>query len=762
MALPATRSIEFPESSGHIEAANTVGAVRPAEPPVDMTPFQPLERLMQDMGMSEANFDLVTRAYVCAAQAHAGVARKSGEPYITHPVAVAVILAEMQLDAETFAAALLHDVPEDTSVTVDDLRAQFGERVARLVDGVTKLERIEWNAGSEDVSRAESLRKMFLAMADDVRVVLIKLADRLHNMRTIAAMSRRSQVANAQETLEIYAPLANRLGIWQIKSELEDLSFKVLDPERYRSLDSALDSLGGDRDRYIARVLPVLRQALVAAGVEAEVYGRAKHLWSIARKMDAKKRTLEEIYDAIAVRVIVNEMKDCYAALGIVHTLWRPIPGEFDDYIASPKESMYQSLHTSVRALDTRPLEVQIRTKEMHLVAEYGIAAHWRYKENGKRDVGLEAKVAWLRQLMDWRDEVVDAQAFVETLKTDVFQEMLYVFTPAGDIIELPSGSTPVDFAYRIHSDVGNTCVGAMVNDRLVPLDYRLKNGEMVKIMTSRTKVGPSRDWLLASSGYVHTAQAREKIRQWFRRQQRDQNIAQGRELLEKELKRLGVEAKHEEIARQFPRYNRVDDFLAAIGYGGVTTQQIAQHLAALHPVEPAVPLPPPEAAPRSAPAPSSAIEVMGVGDLLTNLGNCCKPVPGDAIIGYVTRGKGITVHRQDCTNVLKEPERERLVPVAWGKTDMRSYPVSVRMEAWDRVGLMRDVSSVAADEKVNLLSVHTLTHPDRTVTMRLTVEVPSVERLSRLLQRFEQIRDIYEVRRDTPHATQSAARAAD
>ncbi|MCA1724854.1 MAG: bifunctional (p)ppGpp synthetase/guanosine-3',5'-bis(diphosphate) 3'-pyrophosphohydrolase, partial [Thermomicrobia bacterium] len=557
-----------------------------------------------------------------------------------------------------------------------------------------------------------------------------------------------------------YAPLANRLGIWQMKSELEDLAFRTLEPDRYRALDASLDALGGDRASYIARVIATLRESLGAAGIQAEVYGRAKHLWSIARKMDQKHRTLEEIYDAIAIRVIVPELKDCYAALGIIHTMWRPIPGEFDDYIASPKESMYQSLHTAVRALDARPLEIQIRTKEMHIAAEYGIASHWRYKEGGKRDAGLEARVAWLRQLMDWRDEVVDAQAFVETLKSDVFQEMRYVFTPAGDIIELPAGSTPVDFAYRIHSDVGHTCVGAMVNDRLVPLDYQLQNGEMVKIMTSRAKVGPSRDWLMASSGYVHTAQAREKIRQWFRRQQRDQNIAQGRDMLEKELKRLGVEIKLEEIAKQFARYNRLDDFLAAIGYGAVTTQQIAQQVAVLNPVEQVIALPPTEAALRPATA-TSGIEVMGVGDLLTRLATCCKPVPGDEIIGYVTRGKGITVHRTDCPNVVKEPEQERLVPVSWGNTRTQAYPVGVRMEAWDRVGLMRDVSSVAADEKINLLSINSQTHPDRTVTMRLTVEVAGVESLSRILQRFEQIRDIYEVRRDTPIISKGA-RAAD
>jgi GTP diphosphokinase / guanosine-3',5'-bis(diphosphate) 3'-diphosphatase len=735
-------------------------AVSSSHPPADSAPFEALEAQLQAAGMGVSDLSLVSRAYALAADAHAGVERKSGEPYITHPVAVAAILADMQMDAETIAAALLHDVPEDTTITLDDIRNQFGERVARLVDGVTKLKRIEWLSDREDVAKAESLRKMFLAMADDVRVVLIKLADRLHNMRTLGSMPTRNQLATAQETMEIYAPLANRLGIWQIKSELEDLAFRTLEPDRYRAIDTQLEAQGGDRASYIGRVIETLKEALDAAGIPADVYGRAKHLWSIARKMDQKRRTLDEIYDAIAIRVIVPEVKDCYAALGIIHTMWRPIPGEFDDYIASPKESMYQSLHTAVRALDTRPVEVQIRTKEMHIAAEYGIASHWRYKEGGKRDAGLEARVAWLRQLMDWRDEVVDAQAFVETLKSDVFQEMLYVFTPAGDIIELPAGSTPVDFAYRIHSDVGHTCVGAMVNDRLVPLDYKLQNGEMVKIMTSRAKVGPSRDWLMASSGYVHTAQAREKIRQWFRRQQRDQNIAQGRDMLEKELKRLGVEIKLEEIAKQFARYNRLDDFLAAIGYGAVSTQQIAQQVSALNPVEPTIALPPTEAAPRPATA-SSAIEVMGVGDLLTRLATCCKPVPGDEIIGYVTRGKGITVHRTDCPNVLKEPEQERLVPVSWGNTHTQSYPVGVRLEAWDRVGLMRDVSSMAADEKINLLSINSVTHPDRTVTMRLTVEVGSVESLSRILQRFEQIRDIYEVRRDTPIISKGA-RAAD
>ncbi len=706
---------------------------------------------------------LVERAYHFAESAHNGVVRKSGEPYIVHPLAVAMILAEMQLDPETLAAALLHDVVEDTDYQIGDIEREFGPRVAALVEGVTKLSQIPWSgegtdddrATRESARQAESLRKMFLAMADDVRVVLIKLADRLHNMRTLYHLKPASQQRIALQTMEIYAPLANRLGIWQIKSELEDLSFRYLDPQAYFGVVRALERRGTDGESYIDRVRSELREALSAAGIDAEITGREKHIYSIWRKMQRKEARFDEIYDVLALRIIVAEKKDCYGALGVIHSLWRPIPGEFDDYIATPKESMYQSIHTAVLGPEGHPIEIQIRTTEMHHIAEYGIAAHWRYKEGRKVDSNLEAKIAWLRQLMDWRDEVVDAQEFVESLKSDVFREMIYVFTPRGDIVELPAGATPIDFAYRIHTEVGHQCVGAKVNDQLVPLDYKLQNGQVVRIMTSKTKVGPSRDWLMPSNGYVKTAGAREKIRQWFRRQERDENIAQGRDILERELRRLGLEMKLDDIARQFPSYQRLDDFLAAVGYGGVTPQQIATRLVESR--EPEVLAPPTSHAP--APPPSN-LQVMGVGDLYTRLANCCKPVYGDEIIGYVTRGRGITVHRADCANMKNVDEDGRKVHVSWGEQTARSYPVAIRIDAWDRVALLRDITSLVADERVNLLSVLTNVHEDRTVTVLMTIEVSGVKQLSHVLQRVEAIRGVFDVRRELGETVTGAARS--
>ena len=702
-----------------------------------------------------ANIEPVQRAAALALEAHAGDCRKSGEPYVVHPVEVATILARMQLDPETIAAALLHDVIEDTPVGLDRIEQDFGPRVAKLVDGVTKLGRIPWTAddGSTADSRekehqAESLRKMFLAMVDDIGVVLIKLADRLHNMRTLGALTPEKQRRIAQQTMEIYAPLANRLGIWQIKSELEDLAFRYLEADAFHALDQELTKRGRDAAPFLDRAKAELADALAAAGIEAELSGRGKHIYSIYRKMRQKGRSFDEIYDVIGVRVLVDDRKDCYGALGVLHEMWHPIPGEFDDYIATPKESMYQSLHTAVIGPDGRALEIQIRTREMHRIAEHGVAAHWRYKEGGKGDARVEAKVAWLRQLMDWRDEVADAEEFVESLKSDVFQEMIYVFTPAGDIIELPAGATPVDFAYRIHTQVGHQCVGAKVNDQLVSLDNQLQNGQVVRIQTSKAKVGPSRDWLQASGGYVTTASAREKIRQWFRRQERDENIAQGRETLERELRRLSLELKPEEILKHFPRYPKVDDLLAAIGYGGVSPQQVAARLDQTREKDVLVATPH-VAAPRS----PARLEVMGVGDLLTNLATCCKPVNGDAITGYVTRGRGITVHRQDCTNVVNLPDPERLIPVGWGDRGSDTFPVSVRVDAWDRVGLLKDVSTLLADERVNILSVLTNTHDDRTVTLLATVEVEGIGQLSRILHKLESVRDVYEVRRDTADA---------
>ncbi len=697
---------------------------------------------------------LIERAYGYAATAHAGQLRKSGESYIFHPIATARILAEMQLDPETIAAALLHDVIEDTGATTGEIESQFGARVAKLVDGVTKLgqtaSRLAQNEDSdgrderEKAAQAENLRKMVLAMVDDVSVVLIKLADRLHNMRSAPLTNPDRQRRKALETMEIYAPLANRLGIRQFKSELEDLAFMYLEPEKHAEIDQKLRKDSPEHGRYIERVTEELRAALDAAGIRAEISGRRKHSYSIHKKMERKGQSFDEIYDVIGIRVIVDENRDCYGALGVIHEKWHPIPGEFDDYIGRPKESMYQSLHTAVLALEARPLEIQIRTWEMHRVAEYGIAAHWRYKEAGRSDANVEAKVAWLRQLMEWRDEVVDAQEFVESLKSDVFREMIYVFTPAGDVIDLPKGATPVDFAYRIHTDVGHRCVSAKVNDKMVPLNTQLQNGEVVRIQTSKTKPGPSRDWLNPSLGYVATAGAREKLRQWFRRQRREENIAQGKEVLEKELKRIGLEIRADEVAKHFPSYAKTDDFLAAIGYGAVTPQQVAGKLDT--PVDRDALLPT-----RQAPSKPmrASFQITGVGDLLTNLAPCCKPIPGDEIIGYVTRGRGITVHRGDCPNIANIGEPERLTQISWGSGDKTLYPVQVRLGAWDRVGLLRDITSLAADEKINILSVGTITHTDRSVTIVMTIEVASIPQLQHILTRLEHVRDVYEVMRD-------------
>ena len=711
-----------------------------------------------------ASVHMVARALRLAIRAHNGVRRKSGEPYVVHPIETTTILARMQLDAETLAAGLLHDVVEDTTVTHEEIEREFGPRVSGLVDGVTKLGQIPWTAevgdgrelaAREKEQQAESLRKMFLAMVDDIGVVLIKLADRLHNMRTLSAMPRHKQVRIALQTMEIYAPLANRLGIWQVKSELEDLAFRYLQPDEYARITQDLERRGKDSAVYIEAVEKELQAQLEPAGIKAEMSGRKKHVYSIYRKMNRKSRPLEEIYDYIGIRIVVDTVAECYSVLGIVHSRWHPIPGEIDDYIATPKESMYQSLHTAVIGPDAHAVEIQIRTREMNHVAEYGIAAHWRYKEGGKGDQRLEAKIAWLRQLMDWRDEVADAEEFVESLKSDVFQDMVYCFTPAGDIYELPNGATPVDFAYRIHTQVGHHCTGATVNGQMVPLDYKLQNGQVVKIKTSNTVAGPRRDWLQANAGYVKTASAREKIRQWFRRQERDENIAQGRETLERELRRLGLDMKLEDVLHRFPRYNKLDDFLAAVGYGGVSAQQIASKLDET----------PKEVFTTSnvvkAPTSPARVEVMGAGNLLTIQANCCKPVPGDPIIGYTTRGRGVVYHRTDCVNVINMPDPERLVPVSWGLEANDTHPVPVRMKALDRVGLLKDVSTLLSDERVNILSVLTQTHDDRTVTLLLTIEVESLHQLSRIMSRLESLRDVEEVRRDTSSSGHSQAMAS-
>ncbi|HEY3079737.1 MAG TPA: bifunctional (p)ppGpp synthetase/guanosine-3',5'-bis(diphosphate) 3'-pyrophosphohydrolase [Chloroflexota bacterium] len=717
-----------------------------------------------DGQLSESDVALIRSAYEFAATAHEGQTRKSGDPFIVHPLAVATALADLRLDAATICAALLHDVAEDTSVDLAGIRKTFGDEVAALVEGVTKVRQAEDRLSdpssrvvplTRDESSAESMRRMFLAMAEDIRVVLIRLADRLHNMRTLDFMPPVKRRRIAQETMEIYAPLASRLGIWQIKWELEDLAFRHLEGEAYKEIARKLASRRAQRERYIAQVLGQLAEVLKRHGVEAEISGRPKHIYSIWRKMQIRGVDFQNIYDLLALRVIVGDVADCYHALGIVHQLWRPIAGQFDDYIAMPKDSLYQSLHTTVIGPEGHPLEIQIRTLEMHRVAEYGIAAHWRYKEGGKRDAKRDAKyenkIAWLRQLLDWQKDVVGAQEFVESLKTDLFQDQVYVFTPRGEIRELPAGSTPLDFAYRIHTDIGHRCIGSKVNGRLVSLDYTLKNGEIIEILTSKTPKGPSRDWLNPNLSYVKTAHAREKIRQWFRRQQREENVARGREVLEKELARLGLSRTSAEAVAEHFKYESLDEFLIAVGCGEIGPQNLAVKLLGEQPSSVATPVtePHPEG---TRPQPSKAatgVQVHGVGDLLTRIARCCTPVPGEAIVGYITRGKGITVHRADCTNMANEDDRERLVPVEWGKTQV-TYPVKIRLDAWDRDGLLRDVAAVVAEDKISMSSASAISHSDRTSTIRATLEITDIEKLGRILSKLEGLRGVLSVARDT------------
>ena len=730
--------------------------------------------------LPQVDAEVIRQAYDFAAEAHDGQKRVSGESYVQHPLAAAIILANMGLDLDAIVAALLHDVPEDTNKPLEEIRRRFGEDVARLVDGVTKLSRISW--GTLEEEQAENLRKMFLAMAEDVRVVLIKLADRLHNMRTLSSLPPDRQRKIAKETMEIYAPLASRLGIWQMKWELEDLSFRYLEPQHYREIANRLASEREEREAYIARVIDVLRPALQQAGIEAELYGRSKHIYSIHRKMERKGRPMDQIYDLIAIRVIVQEVRDCYAALGVVHSLWRPIPGEFDDYIAMPKENLYQSLHTAVVALNGLPIEIQIRTQDMHRISEYGIAAHWRYKEGSKRDNNFEAKLAWLRQLMEWRREIVDAREFVESLKTDIFQDQVYVFTPKGDIIDLPAGATPLDFAYRIHTDVGNRCRGARVNGRQVSLDYRLQNGERVEIVTTKAG-GPSRDWLNPNLGFSKTSHARDKIRQWFKRQARAENVAQGKELLDRELKSLGLAQDFEAVIRVFEenqpapgdsiekaaqgwqdglrqlgyapkrieelitffrQFTKRDDLYLAIGSGDINPPQVSMHLLVLEEEKP-VEL---RGVPTVAPAKEAVggVQVMGQPGLLTSLGRCCNPVPGDEIVGYVTRGHGVTVHRRDCRNVAAVDDDRRLVEVSWGSAPKQVYPVDVVIQAIDREGLMRDIATVVSGEHVNMAAVNVPEFADQNATIKVTLEVASTEQLSRVLAQIAKTKNVQEV----------------
>jgi guanosine-3',5'-bis(diphosphate) 3'-pyrophosphohydrolase len=688
---------------------------------------------------------LVEKAYEFAEKAHHGQLRKSGEPYIQHPLKVAMSLAELQLDGQSLAAALLHDVPENCGVPLKEIETNFGPEVTRLVDGVSRLGKLTWQGegpGPRD-TQAENLRKMLVAMAEDLRVVFIKLADRLHNMSTLDAHTPAKQKEIAQETLEIYAPLAHRLGIGELKWQLEDLSFRYLQPDKYKQIASLIATKRAQREQFITSVVDILSKELGLAGLKAEVTGRPKHLFSIYQKMQKYAETgkdFDDIHDLLALRVLVNTVSECYSVLGIIHNLWRPLPDEFDDFIANPKPNGYQSLHTAVNCSGT-PLEVQIRTREMHYIAEYGVAAHWRYKEGEKKDIHFEERIGWLRQLIEWQRELSGAEEFLESVKTDIFIDQVFVFTPKGEIKDLPAESTPLDFAYRVHTDLGNKCIGAKVNGRMVPLTYHLNNGDVVEILTTKKEKGPSRDWLSPHLGFVNTSHARQKIRAWFKRQERTENIERGREILEKELRRLGVRlAEREELVKLF-KFDSIEDFMAALGDGSISTTQIAQQLAAKQETpKPEIPL--------TAPKPAeSGVWVMGAGELATHVAQCCHPVPGDAIIGYITRSRGVTIHCKDCYNVIHEDEKERLIPVEWGETDSL-YPVKVQVEGWDRVGLMRDISALVAEEKVNISSVNLVNHHDHTVTLYFTLETEGLAQLSRLLAKMEGIKGITSVAR--------------
>ena len=736
----------------------------------------PLERLLEQLpeNYTLADRELIQRAYRVAEEAHSEQKRHSGEPYINHCLAVASILADLRVPPEVVAAGLLHDTVEDTTITLNDIRRDFGNTIAVLVDGVTKLTNLprvsrddqhaensngNGSNGSDSSESlpsnialgrkqdlvSETLRKTFLAMGDDVRVVLIKLADRLHNMRTLGFMPEHKRKRIAKETLDIFAPLANRLGIWQIKWELEDLGFRYLNPEKYREIAEQIQERRPDREVQIEAIKNNLLTLLESHNIAAEISGRPKHIYSIFKKMTQKGKPFDLVRDVRAVRLIVPDVPSCYAALGVIHTHWRPIPGEFDDYIAAPKDNFYQSLHTAVIYDDKRPLEVQIRTAEMHQNAEYGIAAHWRYKEGAHRDKSYEQRINWLRNMMEWRTDVNDAQEFVEGMKTDVFQDRVYVFTPRGDIIDLSAGSTPIDFAYHVHTDIGHRCRGARVNGKLVPLYQELKTGDQVEILTAK-RGGPSRDWLNPNLGLVKTQRARSKIKAWFKKQEDEQNLAQGRATLERELQRLGItNTNYEKMARELG-FKVPEEMFIALGNGDLSVNRVIRQLSEI--AETADIL---EATiPAQEPKPSTdAVEVVGLKGLLSTMARCCNPMPGDQIVGYITRGRGATIHRQDCPNILRRKDTERLLQVDWGKVE-RTFPVHITVKAYDRQGLMGDISTLLQNEGVNIADVSV--NYNRTVAdIKLVIEIRDLAQLSRVLTRIESLPNVLEALRTKP-----------
>ncbi|GIP16882.1 GTP pyrophosphokinase [Paenibacillus montaniterrae] len=712
--------------------------------------------------MKEQDLMLIREAYDFADQAHKGQIRKSGEPYILHPLAVADIVLDMHLDVISIVTALLHDVVEDTTVDLQTVRDKFGETCAMLVDGLTKLEKIRFQSREEQQN--ENYRKMFVAMAQDIRVIIIKLADRLHNMRTLKYQSEESQRRIAYETLEIFCPIAHRLGISAIKWEMEDIALRYLNPQQYYRIANLMKKKRVEREAFIENVVGMIREKLAEMGIEGDISGRPKHLYSVYQKMTTRNKQFSEIYDLFAIRVIVENIKDCYATLGIIHTLWKPMPGRFKDYIAMPKANMYQSLHTTVIGPNGEPTEVQIRTWEMHRTSEYGIAAHWAYKEgNLVPDASFGDKMTWFREILELQQETSNAAEFMESLKMDFFSDLVFVFTPKGEVFELPAGSVPLDFAYRIHTEVGNRTIGAKVNGRIVPLDHKLKTGDIVEILTSKHSYGPSSDWLkIAQSSH-----ARSKIKQWFKKEKREENVAKGRELIERELKRLGLEPhvwmtddKLQEAAAKFT-FNDIEDMMAAIGFSGITAAQIVTKLTEKLRREQEeanqIELTKEVTEIKSSSSThhnknnNNGIKVKGVDNLLVRFARCCNPVPGDSIIGYITRGRGVSVHRMDCQNIpfgTDNEEVDRVIEVEWAASSSANYSVDIEITGSDRRGLLNEVLQAVSETKTNISAVSGRTAKNKMAVIHMTVLISNTEHLNKVVEKIKQIKDIYSVHR--------------